>query len=372
MLKRKLKNGPVWALGAMSGTSLDGVDAAILLSDGETISGFGEAAYRPYSDDERALIRAALGRWPGEAGVSQASQCVEDAHAKVLAQFRDIDLVGFHGQTLAHDPGGLGTHQVGDGQILAEFLNLPVVSDFRSADISMGGQGAPLAPFFHFALAKWIGADAPLIFLNLGGVANLTWVDPSLADPEDNGALLAFDTGPANAPLNDFMMARLGQSMDENGALAALGQVDGDVVTTFLEHAYFHKIPPKSLDRDAFAGLGKAVENLSDRDGAATLLACSIGAIVRAIEHCPTKPAKVLVCGGGRHNQTMMTGLKAALNCAVEPVEAVGLNGDMLEAQAFAYLAVRVVRGLPTSTTGTTGVMAAIGGGQIHQPIKQG
>lgn len=371
MLRRKLQNGPIWALGAMSGTSLDGVDAAMLLSDGETISGFGETAYRPYSDTERAVIRAAFGKWPGEAGVSQACECVEDAHAKVLAQFRDVDLVGFHGQTLAHDPGNLGTHQVGNGQILAEFLNVPVVSDFRSADVAMGGQGAPLAPFYHFALAKWIGAETPLIFLNLGGVGNLTWVDPSFVRPEDPGALLAFDTGPANAPMNDFMMTRLGQNFDENGALAASGQADQGIVSNFLKHAYFYKIPPKSLDRDAFADLEKSVENLSNADGAATLLACSIAAIARGIEHCPTQPTKMLVCGGGRHNHAMMAGLKTAIGCCVEPVESVGLNGDMLEAQAFAYLSVRVVRGLPTSTTGTTGVMAAIGGGNIHQPVKQ-
>ena len=358
----------IWALGAMSGTSLDGVDAAMVLTDGDRVLEFGDTAFRAYTQDERAILHAALGQWPGDAGVAAAGEVVETAHAVLLSGFEGAGLVGFHGQTLAHDPHGRGTHQVGDGQVLAEILGLPVVHDFRSADVAMGGEGAPLAPFFHFALAKWMGAQDPIVILNLGGVGNLTWIDPSADKPEDDGALLAFDTGPANAPLNDLMQARRGLALDQDGALAASGQVAAEVVDDFLQDRFFNRMAPKSLDRDAFAGLGDAVGDLSDADAAATLVACSVAAVKNGLALCPRPPARVLVTGGGRHNGAMMAGLKHALPMAVDPVEAVGLNGDMLEAQAFAFLAVRVARGLPTSAPGTTGVSAAIGGGVISRP----
>ncbi len=362
--------GTIWALGAMSGTSLDGVDAAMVLSDGERVLELGATGFRAYSEEERALLRAALGRWPGEAGVAEAAAVVEAAHIALLGGFVRPDLVGFHGQTLAHDPRGRGTHQAGDGAVLAEALGVSVVSDFRSADVALGGEGAPLAPFFHWALARWIGARAPLAFLNLGGVGNITWVDPGAKAPEAEGALLAFDTGPANAPIDDLMLARRGVARDEGGALALSGTVDGPVVEAFLGRGYFRRIPPKSLDRNDFAELGAAVAHLDDADAAATLAACVAASVARGMEHCPAPPGRVLVSGGGRHNAAIMAGLAAVLGCDVAPVEAVGLDGDMLEAQAFAYLAVRVARGMATSAPGTTGVAAPVGGGQIHRPER--
>ncbi|MFN3824421.1 MAG: anhydro-N-acetylmuramic acid kinase [Pseudorhodobacter sp.] len=362
------KSGAVWALGAMSGTSLDGVDGAMIRTDGVTISEFGHTAYRPYSAQERELICAALGRWPGEAGVEAAAEMVETAHAELLSRFEGVELVGFHGQTLAHDPGGRGTHQAGSGAVLAEVLGLPVIWDFRTADVELGGQGAPLAPFYHFACAKWMGAEAPLAFLNLGGVGNLTWVDPARAAPEVEGACLAFDTGPANAPVNDLMRARLGLERDEGGALAATGQVDDAVVTAFLRHPHFFRMPPKSLDRNDFPALSQAVAGLSDADAAATLTAAAAAAVVRGAEHFPAPVSRLLVTGGGRHNRSMMAMIADGMGCPVQPVEAAGLDGDMLEAQAFAYLAVRVARGLPTSCPSTTGVRGAVGGGQISRP----
>ena len=363
-----LKTGPLWALGAMSGTSLDGVDAAMVRTDGLTIERFGPVAYRPYTSAERGVISAGFGRWPGQANVGAAAELVETAHAEVLSRFTGADVVGFHGQTLAHDPRSGRTHQAGDGRILAEVLGMPVVWDFRSNDVAMGGEGAPLAPFFHFACAKWIVAETPLAFLNLGGVGNITWVDPAKSRPEDEGALLAFDTGPANAPLNDLMQRRLGLAQDEGGALAAQGAVSEEVIRAFLDHPYFFRIPPKSLDRNDFNGLSDAVSMLSDADAAATLTAAVAASVARGMEHCPSPPSRLLVTGGGRHNPTLMAMLAGQLDCAVEPVEAVGLNGDMLEAQAFAYLAVRVLRGLPTSCPSTTGVKAAVGGGNISRP----
>ncbi|MBI1416740.1 MAG: anhydro-N-acetylmuramic acid kinase [Limimaricola sp.] len=362
-----MKTDMLTALGAMSGTSLDGVDAAVLITDGERIGGFGPSAYRPYTASERTTLRAALGKWPG-ADLARAGRVLIRAHVAVLSGFDGIDLVGFHGQTLAHDPHGRGTHQLGDGAALASRLNLPVVWDFRSADVALGGEGAPLAPFYHFALARWLGETRPIAFLNLGGVGNLTWIDPSRARPQDEGALLAFDTGPANAPIDDLMRRRRNLPCDRNGALAETGHVSDAVLERFLAGPYFLRMPPKSLDRDSFAALQDDVAALSDADAAATLTACAAMAVVRAMEHCPAPPARLLVTGGGRHNATLMAMLAAGLDCPVAPVEEAGLDGDMIEAQAFAYLAVRVMRGLPTSCRGTTGVAAAVSGGTISRP----
>lgn len=368
MKRDVLDDRPIWALGTMSGTSLDGVDAALVLTDGHRIHALGETGYRPYSDAERAALRRALGRWPGEAGVAEAAEVVETAHAALMAGFDSAALVAFHGQTLAHDPRGRGTHQTGDGALLATALDKPVVWDFRQADVDMGGEGAPLAPFYHFACAKFIGAEQPLAVLNLGGVSNLTWIDPRHARPEAEGACLAFDTGPANAPLDDLMQARRDLPRDEDGALAMQGTADTGIVERFLSLPYFSRIPPKSLDRNDFPKLNEWVANLADADAAATLVACAVAAIARGMEHCPTPPTRLLVSGGGRYNGAMMAGLGDALPCPVEPIEAAGLDGDMIEAQAFAFLAVRVMLGLPTSAPGTTGVAAPVGGGRISDP----
>jgi anhydro-N-acetylmuramic acid kinase len=366
--KGMLTAGPVWSVGAMSGTSLDGVDAALLLTDGQRIVEFGRHAYRPYSDTERAVLHAALGCWPGAPEVAAAAEVIETAHAEILSGFPEAEIVGFHGQTLAHDPRGRGTHQAGDGAVLAEVLGRSVVWDFRSADVRMGGQGAPLAPYFHFACAKWAGLTEPAAFLNLGGVGNVTWVDPRQAGPEASGALLAFDTGPANAPINDLVATRHGVARDEGGALALSGNVDPTVVERFLAQSYFMKMPPKSLDRNDFHKILSEVADLSDADAAATLTACAAAAAARGAEHFPIPPEAVYVCGGGRLNTAMMVALSQHLDCPVAPVEDIGLNGDMLEAQAFAYLAVRVARGLATSGPSTTGVAAQVGGGQISRP----
>lgn len=358
------KTGSVRALGAMSGTSLDGVDAAVVNTDGHTIFGFGESRYRAYSTTEQAALRAALGQWQG-AVVAAARDVVERAHQEVLAGFEKVELIGFHGQTLAHEPKGRGTLQVGDGAALSRALAVPVVWDFRSEDVAQGGEGAPLAPFFHFACAKFIGARAPLCFLNLGGVGNLTYVDPSFDSPERDGALLAFDTGPANAPVNDLMQTRLGLAMDRGGAVAARGTVQANLIEQFLTDPYFARLPPKSLDRNDFSKMVDLVDGLNDADAAATLMALCAASVGLGLACCPAPPERVLVTGGGRKNPVLMQMIEAELECPVEPVEAVWLDGDMLEAQAFAYLAVRVARRLPTSGPGTTGVREPVSGGRI-------
>ncbi|MGX9350219.1 anhydro-N-acetylmuramic acid kinase [Shimia sp. W99] len=367
MLKARGTEAVVRALGAMSGTSLDGVDAAVVETDGAVIHAFGAHGYRAYSREEQAVLMAALGKWAGPE-VEAATAVVDTAHVEALAGFEDVAIVGFHGQTLAHEPRGRGTLQVGDGQALAEALGVPVVWDFRSADVEMGGEGAPLAPFFHFACAKWIGAVKPVAFLNLGGVGNITWVDPGKARPEDEGALLAFDTGPANAPLNDLLRQRRGLAFDEGGKIAARGKVATGALELFLAEGYFARMPPKSLDRNDFSEMIELVSELSDEDAAATMTAMCAAAVAQGMEHCPVPPEQVLVTGGGRHNPVLMEMLAVSLDCPVAPVEEVGLDGDMLEAQAFAFLAVRVARGLATSCPSTTGVRALVGGGTVSRP----
>lgn len=362
-----LKDQLVRVVGAMSGTSLDGVDAAEIVTDGREALEFGASVFRPYSKAQTAVLRSALGKWP-EDNVSEAAELVETVHAQVLIGFPDAELIGFHGQTFAHDPKGRGTHQAGDGAVLADVLNKPVVWDFRSADVQMGGEGAPLAPFYHFALAKKMEADAPLAILNLGGVGNLTWIDPRLPLPESEGALLAFDTGPANAPINDAMQARFGRAFDEDGAIGAAGTVDSGIVDQFIKHPFFYRMPPKSLDRDAFSVLRNAVSGLKDADAVATLtMACAVS-VAQGVNACPSAPERILVTGGGRNNPTLMKMLGTVCGVPVVPIEVAGFDGDMLEAQAFAYLAVRVAKGLPTSAPATTGVGAAIGGGTISRP----
>lgn len=362
-----MKGKRLWALGAMSGTSLDGVDAAMVLTDGCEVFETGAQGYRPYTDAERAVLRGALGCWEG-GQVGAAAPIVLEAHAALLSSFDNVDLVGFHGQTLAHDPGGRGTLQVGDGARLSERLGVAVVWDFRSADVGMGGQGAPLAPFYHHAIARHAGLNAPCAFVNLGGVGNLTWVDPSQNDPAADGTLLAFDTGPANAPIDDILKQRRGIDFDQDGLIAADGRVDQDIVSRFLEREWFFEIPPKSLDRNDFHDLLDEVAALSDVDAVATLTACSAAAVAAGLAMCPKPPERVFLCGGGRKNPVLKEMISLYASTEVEDVEALGFDGDMIEAQAFAFLAVRVLNGLPTSAPGTTGVRAAVGGGVVSYP----
>ncbi|MEM9249236.1 MAG: anhydro-N-acetylmuramic acid kinase [Pseudomonadota bacterium] len=368
------KTGLVRVAGAMSGTSLDGVDAAIIETDGIAVASTGPSRYRAYSDTERSVLRAGLGTWPGEPAAQAAARVVEAAHVDVLTDLLadpesgEVDAIGVHGQTLAHAPGGRGTHQAGDGRRLANAMGYPVVWDFRSADVHLGGQGAPLAPAYHFAMTQSAGLDAPVAVLNLGGVGNFTWLDPRAAGPDADGALLAFDTGPANAPLDDHVADWLGMAYDSGGVLASEGAVDAATIAQFAEHPYFLRMPPKSLDRNDFSALVAAADTMSAADGAATLTAAVAVGVLRGVEHFPAPISRVLVTGGGRKNPVMMKMIAEALDVPVDPVESIGFDGDMVEAQAFAYLAVRVMRGLPTTFPSTTGVGAAVGGGEVSRP----
>ena len=357
------------AIGMMSGTSLDGVDIALIRSDGAWRIETGPARTYAYNAAQRNAIRASLGL---ESGSAAAVAAVTEAHKAALREFLaaekpepgGIDWIGFHGQTIFHDPGNGKTVQIGDSAALAQAAGIPAVSDFRAADVRRGGQGAPLAPLYHAALST--GLEKPLAVLNLGGVANVTWIG---AGEQGGGVedtpLLAFDTGPASALLDDWMVRRTGAAFDRDGESAARGTADAGRVGAWLGHPFFRAEPPKSLDRNTFDA---AVDDLGTDDGAATLAAFTVQCAARAREWMPKPPRRWLVTGGGRRNGFLMDSLLDALDAPVDPVEAVGWDGDALEAQAFAWLALRVVDGLPTSLPSTTGVFEPTTGGAISRP----
>jgi len=345
-------------IGLMSGTSLDGIDAAFIETDGEGVVKPGPWLTLPYDRALREDLRAALG---GKGPTQALERRLTEAHAAAVKRLTErhdlgsVDLIGFHGHTILHAPDQGRTWQLGDGGLLAKLTGIDVVGDFRSADVAAGGEGAPLVPLYHAALAK--GLEHPLAIVNIGGVANVTWIG------EGDDEILAFDTGPGNALIDDWVRAQTGDAADFDGALAAKGRTDNALVQRFLTHRYFSRRPPKSLDRDAFAAF--TPQGLSREDGAATLTAMTAAAIALAAVHFPMPARRFLVTGGGRHNPTLMAMLAGRVKAPVAPVEAVGWEGDALEAQAFAYLALRARKGLPLTIPGTTGVKAPQSGGRI-------
>lgn len=374
---------PVWALGLMSGTSFDGVDAATLLTDGETVSGFGPGAEFAYAAGEMDAARAVHRDWrgfrpaQGEAAgaLARAEAEVTEAHAAAAARLMArgdapaVEIVGFHGQTVAHAPDEGWTWQLGRGDRLARALGRDVAWDFRSADMAAGGQGAPLVPFFHHALARRMGGDGgPVCFLNLGGVGNVSWVDPGAERPETPGALIGFDTGPANAPIDDWMQAKFGTSCDFNGEAAAAGRVHEDFLARNSVLEWISRKPPKSLDRNDFAQVLAAMEGLSPEDGAATLTALAARCAAGAAAHLPRPAATWILCGGGRRNPTLARMIAERVEAQVISAEVAGFDGGLMEAQAFAWLAVRVKRGLPLTSPDSTGCRAPTPGGRLSRP----
>ena len=356
-------DAPLRALGMMSGTSLDGVDAALLITDGRAVQETGPWLTRPYDAATRDAIRATLG---GGGDVARAERALTLAHAEAVQRLlveaglspAQIDVVGFHGQTIEHAPAEGRTRQIGDGALLARTVGIDVLCDFRGADVAAGGEGAPLAPLYHAALAAQL--ERPVAVLNLGGVANVTWIG--------DGDPIAFDTGPASALIDDWVRRHTGAAMDTDGALAAAGAVDRAALDALCADPFFARPPPKSLDRDHFASVAETnLNGLSVADGAATLVAFTAATVAACRRHLPAPPRRWLVSGGGRHNPVLMDALARALEAPVAPVEAVGWSGDALEAQAFAFLAVRGLRGLPLSLPTTTGVPRPLTGGRLFR-----
>jgi anhydro-N-acetylmuramic acid kinase len=370
------------AIGLMSGTSYDGVDVALINTDGEEVGRIGPTGYRAYSEEERTLLRRAIAsaanlsaRDERPAFLAEAEALINNVHAEAVEMFlaanglpaSEIGVVGFHGQTVLHQPERSLTVQLGDGKVLAARLGIAVVYDFRAADVACGGEGAPMVPAFHRAMVRMLDRPHPIGVLNLGGVANLTFVD-------GDSDLLACDVGPGNALIDDFLRLRTGSAQDGDGRAAAAGRIDEIAVARVLAHPFFARRPPKSLDRNAFrtwvAEEGQLAKKNTE-DGAATLTAITAAAVARAIGVLPRPPASWIVAGGGTRNPTLMRMLKARLAPAgVETADAVGWSADALEAQAFGYLAVRSLRGLPISFPTTTGVPRPLTGGVLADAAR--
>ncbi|MHC5232523.1 anhydro-N-acetylmuramic acid kinase [Brucella sp. LJL56] len=367
---------PIWAVGLMTGTVLDGnIDVALLKTDGETIAEFGAYALKPYPrwicdllEQAQAEARIWNFEGPEPAVFAEAEEALTRAQSAAVRELveenglsmADIGVVGFHGQTVLHrapQAGKLGdTRQLGDGGLMSELLGTRVAYDFRTADIRAGGQGAPLAAVYHAALLRGADASGSTAILNLGGVGNITWWD-------GDDVLVAFDTGPANAPINDFMKKHGLGEMDRDGALAAKGKVDEMRLAELLKHPYLSAPYPKSLDRFDFTEA--MADGLGEEDGAATLTAFTTSAVGKALDILPRRPKRLAVSGGGRRNPTMMRMLVERANVELVPAETLGWRGDAVEAECFAFLAVRVLRGLPISFPSTTGAPEPMTGGQL-------
>jgi anhydro-N-acetylmuramic acid kinase len=356
----------VTALGLMSGTSLDGIDVALIKTDGENIVERGPSMTFAYNDDQRRQLLEALAEArvvqqrderPGILGHTEWE--LTQWHVHAVQHFLSenpahVDVIGFHGQTVIHRPEKKLTLQLGLGAALAQELGIPVVYDMRGSDVAAGGQGAPLVPAYHRALAAGI-PDRPIVFVNVGGVSNITAIDAK-------GEMLAFDTGPGNALLDDWAAKHTGLARDVDGALAAKGKADQAAVEKFMAAAFFNLAPPKSLDRNSFAGI--SLGGLSPADGAATLVEVTTRAIARAADWLNEPPLTWVICGGGRHNPTIMRSLMEKLP-NVKTSEDFGFDGDAMEAEAWAYLAVRSLKGLPLTFPGTTRVAAPLTGGVL-------
>jgi len=363
------------AIGLMSGTSLDGVDVALIETDGRRVKAFGPSGYRPYTDKERSLLRQALTeavnlpQRDARPGIlREAERAVTVAHAEAVAAFTtqnrissgDIDIVGFHGQTVLHRPQQKMTVQIGDAAALAKAIHIPVMHDFRAADVAAGGQGAPFVPVYHRALAQSLEREGPMVVVNIGGVSNITYID-------GNDTLIACDTGPGNALLDDFMLRTMSKPFDCDGRTAAQGVVDVAWIIRAMEHPFFALPPPKSLDRNDFAAL--KLPAMSPADGAATLTALTAEAIARIVPLLPKEPNSWIVAGGGARNLTMLRMLRERLHPAtVESADTLGWSADAIEAQAFGFLAARGLKGLPLSYPATTGVPIPMTGGVIARP----
>jgi anhydro-N-acetylmuramic acid kinase len=362
-------------VGLMSGTSLDGVDVAMIETDGKRVHAFGPTSYRPYTENERGLLLQALTeavslpQRDARPGIlREAERAVTLAHAEAIAAFTaqnrisydDIDIIGFHGQTVLHRPERRLTVQIGDAAALAKTIHVPVMHDFRAADVAAGGQGAPFVPVYHRALAQSLDREGPIVVVNIGGVSNITYID-------GNDVLIACDTGPGNALLDDFMFRTMNQQFDCEGRMAAQGTPDAAWITRALKLPFFAAPPPKSLDRNDFASL--KLDDVSPADGAATLSAFTVECIARIVPLLPKHPKSWIVAGGGARNLTMMRMLRERLAPAsVEAAGALGWSADAIEAQAFGFLAARGLKGLPLSYPATTGVPMPMTGGLIARP----
>ncbi|MEP0944539.1 MAG: anhydro-N-acetylmuramic acid kinase [Rhizobiaceae bacterium] len=361
------------AIGLMSGTSMDGIDVALLHTDGQNRVEFGASMAIEYSSAFRQRLEQGMvdalrieKRDDRPKGLAELECELTERHGDAVRQFLQanairsdqIDLLGFHGQTVLHRPNEGLTVQLGDGAALARMTGIDVVYDMRADDMVAGGQGAPLVPVFHQSLAQLIDTQLPACFVNIGGISNITYVDG-----ED---LIAFDTGPGNALIDQWVQSKGGIPFDQGGRIASEGSVVNQIVDEYLNAPFFDKGGCKSLDRGDFRPLDAARADLSD--GARTLARITAASIIKAIDHLPKPPATWILCGGGRLNDAIVSDLSqlaAQTNGVVILSDELDLSGDMLEAQAFAYLAVRSKLGLPLTYPTTTGCRQPTAGGKL-------
>lgn len=346
------------AIGMMSGTSLDGVDVALVKTDGKDYTRLLDYKEFAYDASLKEAVRLVFGREKPDNETKAAEALITQAHIDAIVKTGwKADVIGFHGQTIHHDPAQRFTWQIGDAQMLADETGIDVVADMRQADIAAGGQGAPLLPLCHRSFASSI--DKPIAILNLGGVGNITWLGTERTD------ILAFDTGPANAPIDDLVRAKTGEAYDSNGKRALAGTPLMRLVEEWLDNPFFDQMPPKSLDRNQWDV--SAVTEFELCDAIATLTQFTVQSVLKSLPHLPGTPTALYVAGGGRYNKAMMGWLSEALDYPVLPVEDIGWNGDALEAQGFAYLAVRSLLGLALTVPTTTGIPEPMSGGMLYK-----
>jgi anhydro-N-acetylmuramic acid kinase len=355
-------------LGFMSGTSLDGVDAAILSTDGEAVHDFGPTHLIAFTADERAVLKEATEQFVKTDTVqpnllAKADAIIVDVHVRCARELLAkpdagrVELIGYHGQTLLHRPERKLSIQIGDPAKIARAFGIDVVADVRQADLAAGGEGAPLVPIYHAALAQRINQPGPIAFLNVGGVANFTYVGT-------DGSIAALDTGPGNGML-DLMVQKRGLGRyDDGGSLAAVGRIDQAVLGQLLRHPYFEREGPKSLDRYDFPL--DIVDPLTAPDAAATLVAFTAKSVALGASRLPEPPKLWIVCGGGRHNPIIMSALRAVLGVC-ENADDFGLRGDFIEAEALGFIAARSLRGLPVTLPRTTGVAVPTVAGKLYK-----
>jgi anhydro-N-acetylmuramic acid kinase len=355
----------------VSGSARTGIKTALIETDGELRVRPIAYAERPYTPAARELIAEACrmarrldAPWPEEA-IVEAERVITGLHVGAVQDFlrqngvdrANIDVAGVDGHTIAHHKSKGWTWQIGGGQIMANELRIPIANNFRKDDLKAGGEGAPILPVYQRYLA--MTQERPVAFLHLGGLATLSYVGP-------DGTTLAFHTGPGSAMVDDWVLARTGQPFDTGGALAALGHVNSMILDDLLNHPYFARPAPKSLDRDEFST--EPVQFMADADGAATLTAFAVSTILRGLDQLPQKPLRLLVSGGGRNNPTMMRWITEGAGCPVEAIDSGGGNGDAVGAQALAYIAVRSMRHLPITYPGSTGVPEPTLCGALNRP----
>lgn len=369
------------AIGLMSGTSMDGIDAALVRTDGEEIVERSAMGFYPYSNAAQNLLKQALEDAKSLDARDQRIGCLEEAehlitnlHIEAVNAFlkdnnlaaSQIDVLGFHGQTILHRPDEALTVQLGDGERLAKATGIDVVYDMRANDMKYGGQGAPLVPIYHKALAASLLSEymekLPVVFVNIGGISNITYIGEEL---------IAFDTGPGNALIDQWVQAQAGIPYDQGGMIAAEGNINIKLANQYLESPYFDKELPKSLDRNDF--LPPNSNQASVEDGARTLAYISAAAIMKSVQHLPDIPKLWILCGGGRHNPHIvsdMQKLAKETNSTVIKAEEAGFDGDAMEAEGWGYLAVRNLKELPLTFPKTTGCKMPVTGGKFASRLK--